>query len=37
MDDIEDVWGEDETAELRKPPAAKKKPAAKKGPSGDKG
>ena len=33
MDDIEDVWGDDETAEIRKPPVAKTKPAAKKSPS----
>jgi len=33
MDDIEDVWGEDETAEIKKPSAARKKPDAKKGPS----
>jgi hypothetical protein len=36
MDDIEDVWGEDETGEFTKPPTARKKPAAKKGPSDDK-
>ena len=35
--DLANVWGEDETAELRKPPAAKNKPAAKKGPLDDKG
>jgi hypothetical protein len=37
MDDIEDVWGEDETAEFTKPGAAKKKPAPKKAPPDDKG
>ncbi len=37
MDDVEDVWGEDETGELKKPPVAKKKPAPKKKPSADKG
>jgi hypothetical protein len=36
MDDVEDVWGDDETAELTKPAAAKKKPTPKKGPADDK-